>query len=1019
MRSLALALSLLTVFAGTWARAQDGDPSAVLLLAEQVNECFRNRDEACLKAHWSAASPNRSAGTSVAAKLFQDAAARIAQNTTGVPVIEGSRARVRVQRTVTGAAGSGRLTLEAVKENGQWKLWKLGSAAEELALRVANARSKEAQNALLEAEPELWNAELADALIAQGSAASNRGEDDRAQTLYDAALTTEERIGDQRLRALAQNDIGLTYYNRGDFQNALQWYGRSLTLAESMEDKRGIARALNNIGAVYSDYNEFALALQTLERSLSIAEDLKEPLAIANAIGNMAIIHAKRGDYLKALAQMQRGFEWSQRSGSARAMVTDLLNLGNVFLFQNDYDQAKYHFERALADANAADLRRLAAIAILELGQVAAFRGDSREAIEIHEKSIALLNQYNDRPNAAMATSFLAMDYAALGEYSKAIELYERSIEMQKALAGGVDLSLTYARLAAAYNGEREYESAMKAAKDALRGAEAGELKESIWRAHLEAGKANRGMRRPAEAEAELKQAIAGIEELRAGLAGAELGRQTFFEDKLDPYHTMIGHLVGLGRLEEAFSYAERAKARVLLDVLQAGRGQLSVLLSSDELRRDRDLRIRLASTNVRLTRERQKPRTDPALLQDLSKELAHLRLEYAGFQTSLNATHPHWNWKLGEVEPISPADAKALLRQGTVALEYVVADTAVFLFVASPGRQDWLHAYRIPISREKLARRVEAFRNQLAKRDLGFRTEASGLYKLLLGPAVALLRDATQVIVVPDGVLWDLPFQALLAANGSYLLDQYSLLYAPSLSALKAMNEIKQRRRQSPAAKQLLAMGNPIWDKDTQARVSAIFRGHEYGNLPHAETEVQRIASIYGSGRSEVYIRDQARESRFKNNAPYAKVVHLATHGVLNDASPLYSHLLLAAEEDPGEDGLLEAWELLQMQLNAELVVLSACDTARGRFAAGEGVIGLSWALLVGGVPTTLLSQWQVEADSTNDLMVAFHQQRTAGLSDAEAVRAAALRIRRRAQTAHPFYWAGFIVVGSGFNYN
>lgn len=211
--------------------------------------------------------------------------------------------------------------------------------------------------------------------------------------------------------------------------------------------------------------------------------------------------------------------------------------------------------------------------------------------------------------------------------------------------------------------------------------------------------------------------------------------------------------------------------------------------------------------------------------------------------------------------------------------------------------------------------------------------------------------------------------------------------------------------------------MGNPAWGSGEVERVKAVYRDENFGNLPLAETEVAKLRQIYGEEGSHVYIGREARESRFKAEAAQSKVLHLATHGVLNNASPLYSYLLLADEGGGREDGLLEARELLQMKLQAELAVLSACETARGRVGTGEGLIGLSWALFVSGVPTTVLSQWKVESDSTSQLMVAFHQNRKKGLSDAEALRAAALAIRNEPAYQHPFYWAPFIVIGAGLN--
>jgi CHAT domain-containing protein len=166
-----------------------------------------------------------------------------------------------------------------------------------------------------------------------------------------------------------------------------------------------------------------------------------------------------------------------------------------------------------------------------------------------------------------------------------------------------------------------------------------------------------------------------------------------------------------------------------------------------------------------------------------------------------------------------------------------------------------------------------------------------------------------------------------------------------------------------------------------------------------------------------------EAREERFKAEGGSYGMLHLATHGILNDASPMYSYVLLSQEGNQKEDGLLEAWEMMNLNLKAELVVLSACETARGRVGAGEGVIGLSWALFVAGSPTAVVSQWKVESASTTRLMVEFHRQLKTGMespeskmSKAQALQQAALKLLHSRQYAHPFYWAGFVLVGDGF---
>ena len=167
----------------------------------------------------------------------------------------------------------------------------------------------------------------------------------------------------------------------------------------------------------------------------------------------------------------------------------------------------------------------------------------------------------------------------------------------------------------------------------------------------------------------------------------------------------------------------------------------------------------------------------------------------------------------------------------------------------------------------------------------------------------------------------------------------------------------------------------NPLIGKLAIERARLSTGEERFSPLPESEKEALALGRLYGVRQSKVYVGGQAREDRFKTEGVQAKVLHFATHGILNNASPMYSHLALA-QGDKNEDGLLEAWELMQLDLNADFAVLSACETARGRFGAGEGMIGLSWAMFMAGVPTTVVSQWKVESASTRELMLSFHGQ-------------------------------------------
>src|ERR1051326_3540752 len=194
----------------------------------------------------------------------------------------------------------------------------------------------------------------------------------------------------------------------------------------------------------------------------------------------------------------------------------------------------------------------------------------------------------------------------------------------------------------------------------------------------------------------------------------------------------------------------------------------------------------------------------------------------------------------------------------------------------------------------------------------------------------------------------------------------------------------LHRRADGAPAEHRLAAFGNPAIESARQ-RVASVHRAADLGPLPEAEAEVKTIARIWGP-ETAVYVGRDAREDVAKREMTASRIVHFAAHGMFDDANPMFSQIVLAPGTGSSDDGVLQAWELMRLRLSADLVVLSACETARGRVGAGEGVIGLSWALFVAGCPTTVVSQWQVESSSTTELMLEFHRSLKAKSSSSNA---------------------------------
>ncbi|HEU4389066.1 MAG TPA: CHAT domain-containing protein, partial [Blastocatellia bacterium] len=554
--------------------------------------------------------------------------------------------------------------------------------------------------------------------------------------------------------------------------------------------------------------------------------------------------------------------------------------------------------------------------------------------------------------------------------------------------------------------------------------------REAFWDARLTAGMAYRALNQVHQARQAFVEAIATVEDLRTRVPGGEQQFEQFFENKITPYYQMSELLIDQGNLAEALAYVERAKGRALLDTLQSGRVDITKAMTSADRNQELKLAGDITSLNAQRQIEMQRSQPDQTRLRELDVRLDKARLDYEAFQTNLYAAHPELKVHRGEIQYVDLEQVGKLIQdRRTAFLEYAVTDDKTFVFVLTrsnnPQQQNAiLNVYTLGIKETELAALVDRFRERIANRRAGYYDLSNRLYRILLAPLQADLQNKTHIVILPDRILWDLPFQALQSDPEHYLIENYAISYSPSLTVLREMAKSRTRQptESSRPSATLVALGNPTIGSEMAARIGPIFMDEVLGPLPDAERQVKTIGRLYGSQHSKVYIRTDATEEVAKAEAGRCRILHLATHGIASNHNPMYSHLVLAQpDRSETEDGLLEAWEIMKLDVSAELVILSACDTARGRIGAGEGVVGLAWAFFVAGCPSTVVSQWRVAASSATELLIEFHRQlkpgianRTPGVSKAEALRAAALKLLRTRKYRHPFHWAAFVMVGN-----
>ncbi len=480
----------------------------------------------------------------------------------------------------------------------------------------------------------------------------------------------------------------------------------------------------------------------------------------------------------------------------------------------------------------------------------------------------------------------------------------------------------------------------------------------------------------------------------RAEISGGQTNGASFLNGRESPYSSLMDLRAGDGDVLEAIRLSEQVRARWLLDAMVEGKVDPQQGLSPEEKQKEQSLAREAARWNAQLSLP-----NPPSGAKDAFDKAAR---DLDSYRSDLYTRHAHLKARQAEPEVLTATSLQALVPDAkSLLIEYAFSERGSWIFTVSrgPGASALVNATPLRVKREELAARVETFRAALATRDLAYKALARQLYIDLLGPIEGELKGRSIIGIVPDGVLWNLPFQALQADDGQYLIEHAALYYGPSLTSLK---ETAAAPVSNIKLKPLLAFGAGSND------------------LPHASEEVLALAQLYGPSAIAL-TGDQATEERWKQDAQGARVLHVATHGILNHANPMFSFVQLA--KSGTEDGMLEAREILNTNLHAELMVLSACETGRGELIGGEGLVGMSWAAMTAGIPTVVVSQWKVDSASTTQLMVAFHRNiaREAARpgpirGKAEALRRAEVELIHTAGYQHPFYWAGFDMLGNGY---
>ncbi len=850
-----------------------------------------------------------------------------------------------------------------------------------------------------------------------GFAAFSKGNLDSAERYLLKALELDEINSPESLvLASTLNNLGSVSAQRGELDKAEDYYQRAYLIRNSITPETlETAISLNNLGFILAEKGDLSIAEERYQEALAILV-LSGDYAANEALlyNNLACIAADRGFMDKAEESYLHALEIQEKiAPSSLDSATYLTNLSTVAFARMDFESAEDYCLKALnIHEKLVPGSVTAAVSYNNIAMLLYKKGDLEGALKYNQKALEIRETLApDSLHLAISYGNLGRVYLKQGELEKAMELFAKSLDIYKLIAPrslneAIGYSLMGEATALAKNNTKAEEMFLKALEIRNRFSqgttELAETHYALGTLYRNKGKNDISLRY-------LAGAVDQLEQQKEKLGGSSSAGEKFSASFADYYRDLIEVQVELGMESDAFRTLERFRARSLLEMLAEKDLDFAKDAPAELLKRQKELVKQESDIRDAISELIADNTSD---MEALQAELRDLKRKQTENQERIKKSSP----KLASLKypaSLSADETLSILNKDTLFLSYCAGKSETLLFVLFNGKMD---LFRIPIEREDLQIRISRFRKMITSQSVDLsriKKESVEFYRLLLKSAGHYLKKAEKVIICPDGPLHCLPFSALMTGKRGHIAGEKSIVYVISATVLNELN--KQRALEDTG---IAAFGDPDYSAAQAGDyvVRSVLENNPLTPLPATGREVDAIGRLFGE-KSTVFKKDEATEENAKRVDPGTGILHFACHGILDERFPLDSGLALAIPEKTekgSENGLLQAWEIFEdMRINAELVTLSACETALGAEMGGEGLIGLTRAFQYAGAKSVLSTLWSVPDESTAILMEYFYSKIKKGVSAPDALAAAQKKMIRSEKYTHPFYWAGFVLNG------
>ncbi|MGD1803841.1 CHAT domain-containing protein, partial [Dapis sp. BLCC M126] len=894
-----------------------------------------------------------------------------------------------------------------------------------------------------------WQAHTLDYI---GIVYSNLGENKKAVSFYNQALRLRRQVGDRRGEAINLYYIGSIYTDLEENQKALFFFNQALPIFQEVGDYSWQAHTLDYIGIVYSNLGDKEKALSFYNQALSIFQDIDDPGGKAGTFNGIGLVYRDLGEKEKALSLFKQALPIFQQVGNGDGETDALNNIGLVYSDLGENKKALSFYNQALSLDQKLGYRHNEAVAILNIGRVYKNLGEKQKALSLFNQALTIFQQMGYRSWQATTLNNISHIYSDLGEKEKALSLFKQALSLDRELGDRHGESATLHNIGLIYSDLGEKEKALSFYNQAL------SLSQKVGNRDRQAGilyniailKLDRGNLR--ESLTFIEKSLEIVEDLRSKFNSPEL-RISYFAIVQDYYQFYIHLLMELHQQNpnqdydsKAFHASERSRARTLLELLNEASVDIRQGIDPQLATAERKLQQQLNTIETKRIKLLSGEYT-PEQKVNIEQTRDELIDKYEQLRNKIRTTSPNYA-ALTQPQPLTLKQVKQqVLDDDTLLLQYSLGEESSYLWAITKDRID---SYQLPPQAE-----IKTAATELMVRMTGhkirddiktFDSAADALTEIILQP-VANKLNKKRLLIVPDSFLQYIPFSVLSIPNTSQESDGYQplilnhqIVNLPSATTIANIRNATKSRKLAP--KKVAIIADPVFSPEdarvrgktttisTSENRSRAFPleaqkldraardvGINWSRLPGTRKEAQAVmALIPKSERTQVFDFQADREIATTHELDQYQIVHFATHGFANGKQPELSGIVMSLVDKNGnwQNGFLRLNDIFNLNLPAELVVLSACKTAWGKDIKGEGLVGLTRGFMYAGAKRVIGSLWYVDDEATAELMSEFYQgMLEEGVSPVEALRQAQLEIMEQQGWQHPYYWGAFTLQG------